>query len=120
IHSRLASTVVGRFFFQPLNLHFESPNLFIQFNFDFTLLAASFVCSFAKYVVARLEQLPFPFTYLRRVQFIFTAQLTQGFLFFCCFKGHFEFEFRTVLFPFASHFFLHINKVEELKGGGST
>ena len=100
---RLASGEGGSFFFQPLQFHFESPNLLVEFSFLFSLLLfLTAICSLEK-SWAVLKQLPFPLADLIGMKLASGSDLINGLRSFSRFQGNLKLELHTVLRSFFCH-----------------
>ena len=63
-------SIIGQFFFQPLQFHLESPNLLIQIGLQRFLLFLLPCCARTENAGPFLEQLALPFADLTGVQFV--------------------------------------------------
>src|SRR4030042_3938770 len=77
IIARLASIVAGSFFFEPLKLHLESPDLLIEFSLLCFLLPLLLSARPGEQAGATLQQLLLPLADLVRMYLILTGQLVD-------------------------------------------
>ena len=99
MHFRLSSMDIARFFFQPVQLHFEPADLLIQRRCE--RIWINFRSRSAKDLRNPLEQLSLPLANLNRSHFMLAGQLVYGLIPFVGFQCYLGLELGLVSFFFA-------------------
>ena len=101
---RLSSKLQTRFFFQPVQFHFEPADLIVEFVLQrFLVLLPSFLLA-AEAFLYLLDGLLLPLGNLGWMHLVTAGNLIGGKLATQSFESHFGFEFGCVSSSFAAHF----------------
>src|SRR4051812_25507170 len=75
---RLRSAAAGRFFFQPLDLHVEPPDLLVEFGLDGQALVVHAAATVAEERLGAVQELLLPLSDLDRMDLEGSRQLGEG------------------------------------------
>src|SRR5512145_1380768 len=103
IHSRFASGGKSSFFFQPVQLHLELPDLLVELRLERLLVLLPLRPARGEKLWHLLLQAMFPMRNLRRMHPISTGEFIDRFESFKRFECHTGFELSAVLFPLCRH-----------------
>src|SRR4029450_12763586 len=103
INSRFASGAKSSFFFHPLQLHLELPNVLVYLCLKRLLVVLALRTSCRENLGHLLLEAMFPVRNLRRMHPISTGEFIDGFEPLEGFERHTGFELRAVLFPLCRH-----------------
>src|SRR5512132_3600876 len=92
IIARLLSTEAGRFFFQPLQFHFQPPNVLVQRHFPFLMLALMALPTSAEKRAPGLQQLALPLADLIGRDTVLAGQFVDRLQTLHCFQSELELE----------------------------
>ncbi len=97
---RLSANGSANFFFQPLQFHIESADVFKQGRFARRVLPLLEELSGVKERRSSVKQLALPLANLGRMQIVLTSELIDGLGTPRCFQRHLKFEVGAVSFSF--------------------
>src|SRR5712691_898345 len=102
-HSRCASGDKSSFFFQPVQLHLELPNLLVSLRLKRLVVVLALRASCRENLGHLLVETMFPMRNLRRMHTIGTGEFVDRFEPFEGFQRHTGFELCAVLLPLCRH-----------------
>src|SRR5215217_2534132 len=100
---RLLSTEQSSFFFQPVQLYFELPDLLVEFVLQFCFRSLRSFAAIAKRFPQMLECLFLPLPNLGGMHAVVRGDLVRAAHTFDHFQRHFALESRAVLLPLFAH-----------------
>jgi hypothetical protein len=103
MNSRLAAGAKASFFFHPVQLHLELPNLLVELGWECLVVALSLVTAYREKLGPLLLQAMFPLGNLGRMPPVGTGSFVDGFASFERFERHTSFELRAVLISLCQH-----------------